>query len=427
VNARLTASLVLILVLPAHAATIHVPGDQPTIAAGISAAAAGDTVLVAAGTYTGPNNKNLTIAKEIVLLSESGPASTVIDCEGSGRGFLVVTGATPATLISGFTVCNGNPGGAGGAAFCAGASPTFSDCVFDGNVGTGDLGGGGGAVFCTNSSASFEGCTISNNQLSPPGGIGGGMSLYECSMITLTNCSFENNSTLPEGFTPAGGGLASVSGNSIVITRCVFENNFSPEGGGAIFLNTPQVLIESTTFAQNTAEFVGGGLASSVSPLMLIGCVFDRNHATIGGAAYATHAITVAVDQCTFYGNEANAGAALALQVESEASLSKSIFADNLGAAVQCFGAISVDCCDVHGNEGGDWVGCIASQANINGNFSSDPLFCDPENGDFTIRSDSPCAPPGVTGCGLVGALPVGCGPIALEETSWGAIKNRYR
>ena len=60
-------------------------------------------------------------------------------------------------------------------------------------------------------------------------------------------------------------------------------------------------------------------------------------------------------------------------------------------------------------------------------NFSADPLFCDPDNGDFTIRSNSPCAPPGVTGCGLIGALGVGCGPVSVEPLSWGGIKGKYR
>jgi hypothetical protein len=41
-----------VVVSIANASTINVPADQPTSQAGINAASNGDTVLVAAGTYT---------------------------------------------------------------------------------------------------------------------------------------------------------------------------------------------------------------------------------------------------------------------------------------------------------------------------------------------------------------------------------------
>ena len=93
-----------------------------------------------------------------------------------------------------------------------------------------------------------------------------------------------------------------------------------------------------------------------------------------------------------------------------------------------------LECCDIFGNAGGDWTGCIADQLGVNGNISEDPLFCDPEANDFTIAENSPCAPGNSpAGCDLIGALPVGCTAttavpeIALRETTWGAVKASFR
>ena len=48
-------------------------------------------------------------------------------------------------------------------------------------------------------------------------------------------------------------------------------------------------------------------------------------------------------------------------------------------------------------------------------------------NGDYTIHADSPCAPEHAGDCGLIGALPVGCGVTAVEPTTWGAIKTSFK
>jgi hypothetical protein len=32
-----------------------------------------------------------------------------------------------------------------------------------------------------------------------------------------------------------------------------------------------------------------------------------------------------------------------------------------------------------------------------------------------------------MTRCRLIGALPVGCGPVTIEQESWARIKARYR
>ena len=78
---RLVSRVVLSLLLSLASAycaagvVIHVPGDQPTIQAGIDAASNGDTVLVSAGIYYENVNFN---GKAITVTSASGPSTTKI-------------------------------------------------------------------------------------------------------------------------------------------------------------------------------------------------------------------------------------------------------------------------------------------------------------------------------------------------------------
>jgi hypothetical protein len=80
-------------------------------------------------------------------------------------------------------------------------------------------------------------------------------------------------------------------------------------------------------------------------------------------------------------------------------------------------------CNDYWMNEAGDFQDWTPSPSDI----FADPFFCDPEQLDFTLREDSPCAAGSTPGCGQIGAKGVGCAAISVEETSWTRIKALYR
>ena len=102
----------LILPPPASSATIRVPADEPSIQAGIDAANQGDLVLVAPGLYTGVGNRDVRLyGKAIVVQSEGGAGSTIVDCEGVGNGFIFRDHETAATVLDGFTVQNAGASG----------------------------------------------------------------------------------------------------------------------------------------------------------------------------------------------------------------------------------------------------------------------------------------------------------------------------
>jgi hypothetical protein len=72
-------------------------------------------------------------------------------------------------------------------------------------------------------------------------------------------------------------------------------------------------------------------------------------------------------------------------------------------------------------------LGSIRGSALAATELVSDPRFCSPMAGNFSLAEDSPAAP-GHNPCGvLIGAYPVGCGPVPVEQTTWGRIKNAYR
>ena len=132
---------ILFLSISVFATIIHVPGDYPTIQAGINASVNGDTVLIADGTYTGTNNKNLDFGgRAIVVMSENGANNCIIDCQNDGRGFYFHSNEDASSIMDGITITNGSAESAGGV-FCENSSPTIRNCIITNNSAT--IGSGG--------------------------------------------------------------------------------------------------------------------------------------------------------------------------------------------------------------------------------------------------------------------------------------------
>jgi hypothetical protein len=481
---ELLVTMLLATVSPASVAVWVVrpdgTGDAPTIQAAIALAAAGDTILLAAGTFTGPGNRDVDFSgKDVIVTSQSGSASTIIDCEGMGRAFLLLAGETSAATISELTIRNGDSPSIlpGGAVYCINSSPTIRDCVFEQNVGGGDFfTGGGGAIYCLNAAhVTLDGCLFTENSVPSADGVGGAVAM-DLSDATITNCVFDRNSTADTQFA-GGGGLFVLQADVLEVSGCTFTENTSRAGAGLCVLTTERATVTGCEIAGNVAGSSGGGFCSLVDDLtvsdcsfagneggsgggaavtgggVLTGCVFLGNVSTgDGGALFTSLGVTtlractlvdnsagrgggvgwtnshVNVESCTFYHNIGEDGGNLFVRGQGTGSVDHSILSFGVGPAVTCIdgSTVALSCTDVFGNIGGDWVGCISGQGNVDDNFSADPFFCEAPD-DLGIRSDSPCAPPGVTGCGLVGSMGVSCGPVALVEATWGTIKLRYR
>ena len=157
------------------AKAINVPGDAPTIQAGINAASNGDSVEVAPGIYKENINFN---GKLITVTSSDGPMVTTIDGGNLGPVVTFISDETNAALLSGFAITNGmstfDTDYNGGGIFINNASPTISGNVITNNGACGD----GAGIAVESGSPLIEDNTISNNNQSGcSGGGGGGISL----------------------------------------------------------------------------------------------------------------------------------------------------------------------------------------------------------------------------------------------------------
>jgi hypothetical protein len=227
--------LLIIFTPTTWAVTVYVPDNFPTIQAGIDACTDGDTVVVRNGTYTGDGNRDIDFkGKAIVVMSENGPEVTIIDCEGSGRGFNFVSGEVLTSVLKGFTITNGAE-------------------IF------------GGGIYCEDSSPSIIGNTITSNRASFSfyGGAGGGIFCANSSPLIISNIITGNNSGGFEGGT--GGGICAEGGSPIIINNTITENtaNYYGWGGGISCFNSSST-IEGNTISGNSAG-IGGGIYSEES------------------------------------------------------------------------------------------------------------------------------------------------------------------
>jgi len=203
------------------AATINVPGGQPTIQAAINAAINGDVVLVASGTYV--ENINF-LGKAIIVTSVAGPQVTIIDGNQLNSVVTFNSGEGQTSVLSGFSIQNGRSTFNGGGITIRNSSPTVMDNIIINNQAA-----SGGGIRVNFGSPLIQRNIISGNTRigGSGGGAGGGIYVGGAASAKIINNVIANN-IWTSGL---GGGILLFAAGTPVISDNIISGNSTPGSG----------------------------------------------------------------------------------------------------------------------------------------------------------------------------------------------------
>jgi subtilisin family serine protease len=342
---------------------------------------------------------------------------------GCGGGMMM----TNSSAVLENVMIHSNTGIYGAGLYAYSSSPTLIDCVIENNIpsaANGTYPPRGGGVFVVDSSITLENTTISGHQDLDTGG---GMYVIEddgSSAVTMTGGAITDNSAKV-----SGGGLHMVGGTA-QLTSVDFANNTKTAtstfmNGGGFYFKNATVSLDSLVCSGNDANAGGGGAIDTCPGASLTNSVFDSNVGMFYGGALAfsnTPGGTISGNTMVQNVGTLSGGAGLYLSA-STPDITNNLVAFNTGGTGTANGMAltsapsSLSCNNVFDNVGANYSG-QADPTGTNGNISEDPLFCNLGEGNFNLSSESPCLPANSGGCGLIGALPGGCGASPVPDTN---------
>jgi hypothetical protein len=386
-------ALLLILLpaalLPAQT-TIRVPADQPTIQAGINAAANGDTVLVAPGTYY----ENISFkGKAITVTSSGGAASTIIDGNAT-PGLAVVSfgnNETRSSVLSNLTIRNGGPvtfgsvftSDAGGGIYIYFSSPTILNNIITANECDGISANPGSPLIQGNT---ISATSFANNAYCAPEPVA---IVLDGNQANMTSSVIGN--TIENNISPYGDAAAAIyiQGNGNILVGNTIRNNLSTQGAVQMYNS------ESIIFSQNLVygNYISGNIVGYGGAGGLYLGIPD------GGPPYYG-----VIANNTFANNTTSPAIGGASQVFIDGDVSMFSFVNNIlygtgsSPVLICSsyyaylspGPMLVENNDVFNPSGPAYDSSCANGAGMAGNIAVDPLFNNAANNDFHLQSGSP-------------------------------------
>jgi len=323
---------------------INIPDDFETIQAGIENSEEGDIVLVEPGVYV----ENLDFLGRAITVTSlihttDDPAfiySTIIDGNGEDCVVSFHSDEDSSSVLRGFTIRNGYQLFGGGVDCQQGTSPLLLDLYITGNAATHY---GGGVFFAINSTLYLRRSVISNNRAN----FGGGIASGDSPQAFLHDVIITNNRALRNG-----GGVYGESATYTLVNVSITDN-LARKGGGFLGVSSRENSLQNVTISGNTADEIGG--------IVLISRAEEEGEG-----------LAAAISNSIIYGNSGT-------QIRHERTEHRREF------------LLTIEYTNLEGGREGiefinepefDWG---------EGNIDDDPLFRNPDAGEYHLTSQSPC------------------------------------
>lgn len=339
----------------------------------------GGTVYIADGTYTGDENTNVTLDKNVTFIGEH-QNQTILNGTDTNRLFVIENGAN-VSLIN-LTLANGYIDESMGAAVFNLGNLAVSGCTFtanmaeygsaiynantlyvDNSIFNGNLGLSISSIF-NDAGATAQ---VRNSVFSDNGVDGDAGAIGNNGDLTLTGCIFTSNSAASAG--------AIMSTETMNIAGCTFTGNKANYGVGGAILNTGLMTINDSTFTSNTANNdggAGGAIFNEGGTLNIINTTFTSNTADLsGGAIYSYNEGVLNIADSVFSSNYAQAGGALVNRGNS--TITNTIFDSNRaedGGAIINNQNMTITSSTFTGNQADMFGGAISNRHNLTVHFS---------------------------------------------------------
>jgi hypothetical protein len=221
--------------------------------------------------------------------------------------------------------------------------------------------------------------------------------------FNLNQCQFfENDALFRSGAVKIEQMESDTSFVDVIIDRCLFYSNHAERVSALLIRgNLKDFVLSNSSFLNNQTDLWNGGASFALGCTgQVINCLFADNHSALGnpGAAGSSNSSFVHFMNCTFANNSGTSVGGLSAHRDGKASVSNCIFWNNTprqisvrGIREGAFSELFVNHSNIQYGMDSIEVDSLAVLYWGSGNISEDPLFYDPENGDYHLQDESLC------------------------------------